>query len=357
MQCYFLPKGFTLVELLVVIAIIGMLIALLLPAVQAAREAARRMQCTNNIKQMSLALHNHHDVKGTFPNDSQKHKIPYGTYTDAMSGTSVTTDEYTDGLTCWAKVFPFMEQSGLSDEINAKISDAVNDVLAGTNGTVVTRGGHTITGTLANNKIPVFLCPSNQTINDPVAGVTSGYYCHYFGNSGALEESADLSQTGTPNPPPPYTYGEYSGSPGGGGKIATNGVIYQNSQTSFASITDGSSNTFAWGEIAWEKYRYSGWNRSTGPTTNSAKAYAAQLPFNYYKKGDPTVMTYPITGFNPVNPTVSQQTSCGAYGSMHPGGLNIGLLDGAIRFVSETIADNIRLGYACGDDGAALSLP
>jgi type II secretory pathway pseudopilin PulG len=341
-----------------VIAIIGVLIALLLPAVQMAREAARRMKCTNNIKQMNLAMHNHHDVKGIFPNDSEKHKIPYGTYTDSLKpDITKTTDEYTDGLTCWAKVFPFMEQSGLSDEINTKISEALNLILAGTDGTVVTRGGHTVSGALAINKIPVFLCPSNPTENDPIAGVASGYYCHYFGNSGALEESADLSETGTPDPPPPYTYGEYGGSPVGGGKIATNGVIYQNSKTSFASITDGSSNTFAWGEIAWEKYGYSGWNRSTGPTTNSAKAYAEQLPFNYYKKGDPTVMTYPITGFNPATPTVSQQTSCGAYGSMHPGGLNIGLLDGSIRFVSETIADNIRLGYACRDDGAVVSLP
>jgi type II secretory pathway pseudopilin PulG len=342
-----------LVELLVVIAIIGVLIALLLPAVQMAREAARRMKCTNNIKQMNLALHNHHDVKGIFPNDSQRYDLS----SPVTFGGTIHTS-YTDGLTCWAKVFPFMEQSGLSDEISAKISDALNAAISGaTTGepTVVTRGGHTITGALAQNKIPVFLCPSNPTVNDPVSGVASGYYCHYFGNSGALEESADLSQT-SDEPPPPYTYGEYGGSPGGGGKIATNGVIYQNSKTSFASITDGTSNTFAWGEIAWEQYRYSGWNRSTGPTTNSAKAYAEQLPFNYYKKSDPTVTTYPITGFTPATPTVSQQTSCGAYGSMHPGGLNIGLLDGSIRFVSETIADNIRLGYACIDDGAAVSL-
>ncbi|MDR2761900.1 MAG: DUF1559 domain-containing protein [Planctomycetaceae bacterium] len=346
--------GFTLVELLVVIAIIGLLIALLLPAVQAAREAARRMSCSNNQKQMSLALHNHHDVNEAFPNDSQRYQLSTPV---VYSGNTYTS--YTDGLTCWAKVFPFMEQTGLSEAINTTIKNAIETAISGAatgEPMVVTRGGHTVTGALAMNKVPTFLCPSNPTVINPVSGVSSGYYCHYFGNSGALEQSADLSQTSA-DPAPPYTYGEYGGSPGGGGKIATNGVIYQNSRISFASITDGSSNTFAWGEIAWEQYRYSGWNRSTGPTTNSAKAYAEQLPFNYFKRGDPTTMTYPITGFNPTTPTVSQQTSCGAYGSKHPGGLNIGLCDGSVRFVSETVENNIRLGYACRDDGAAVSLP
>ncbi|MDR2642342.1 MAG: DUF1559 domain-containing protein [Planctomycetaceae bacterium] len=319
------------------------------------------MKCANNIKQMNLALQNHHDAQNVFPNDSQRYDLSSPVnYTNPLTGSETAYTSYSDGLSCWAKIFPFMEQTGLSEKINTKINEALNVVMSGAatgEPMIVTRGAHTITGTLAQeNKITVFLCPSNLTIyGEP--GVTGGNYCHYFANSGALEESADLSQTGMPNPPPPFTYGEYGGSPGGGGKIATNGVIYQNSNTSFASITDGSSNTFAWGEIAWEKYKYAGWNRSTGPTSNSAKAYAAQLPFNYHKKGDPTVNTYPIIGFNPSNPPVSQQTSCGPYGSQHPGGLNIGNCDGSIRFVNETVADNIRLGYACINDGTAVVLP
>ena len=88
--------GFTLVELLVVIAIIGVLVALLLPAVQAAREAARRMQCTNHVRQLSLSLHNFHDVNGTFP----KHVSPGG----------VT------GVSWLVSVLPFLEQKSLAEQ-------------------------------------------------------------------------------------------------------------------------------------------------------------------------------------------------------------------------------------------------
>jgi prepilin-type N-terminal cleavage/methylation domain-containing protein len=351
MKCYFLPKGFTLVELLVVIAIIGMLIALLLPAVQAAREASRRMKCTNNIKQMNLALHNHHDVKEIFPNDSQKYDLSSPITYDGKTYTN-----YTDGLTCWAKVFPFMEQSGLSDEINAKISDGVNDAISGAvsgEPMVVTRGGHTATIGLALYKIPMFLCPSNEQekkgINTGGPDSADSYTCHYFGNSGALE--AAITSTSK------YTWASASAGPGGGTVAeATNGVIYSNSMTTFSSIIDGSSNMFAWGEISWKMYNYGPWNRSTGASTNSSKAHAEQLPFNYYKRGDTITYTGNVEGTTTTY-TINSQTYYGAYGSMHPGGLNIGLLDGSIRFVSETIADNIRLGYACRDDGAAVSLP
>src|SRR5437660_9676642 len=90
-------RGFTLVELLVVIAIIGVLVALLRPAVQQAREAARRMQCTNNLKQIGIALHNHHDVKLTFPP---------GALNTGHNGTPVYT-------TWTIEILPFMEQQAL----------------------------------------------------------------------------------------------------------------------------------------------------------------------------------------------------------------------------------------------------
>ncbi|MCL2745034.1 MAG: DUF1559 domain-containing protein [Planctomycetaceae bacterium] len=350
-----LRLAFTLVELLVVIAIIGVLIALLLPAVQAAREAARRMQCVNNLKQMGIALHNHHDVKGVFPADSETRFIA-GSW----------NKNWTDGLSCWAKIFPFLEQTGLSDSVTAAISEAINGLSSGTDdGSVTGRGGHTMTGSLAHNKVSVFLCPSNSVIVDPVSGVASGYFCHYYGSSGALKSPVDLSETAADGAVP-YTYGSWWGSPGGGGKQATNGIFWQNSKVDFAAITDGTSNTFAWGEIAWEKYKYCGWNRSTDPTLSASKAYYDLLPFNYHRKvADPTVDTYDLPGqtFSATSelatgkPTVSTAVSAGAYGSHHSGGLNIALCDGSVRFVSETIADIIRIGYACRNDGEAVSLP
>ncbi len=361
-------KAFTLVELLVVIAIIGVLIALLLPAVQMAREAARRMQCHNNVKQMSLALHGHHDVYGSFPADSQTHRL-----SSPITYNGKVYDTYTDGLTCWAKIFPFMEQTGLSDEITSRINDAVNAAVNGAASgepMTVTRGGHTVTGDAALNKVPGFLCPSyaGPLMTDPAVSTTSyGYYCHYFGNSGGLEADADVGVYGnsgghtmTGKTATVFTYRQGAVSPGGGGgPDATNGVMYRDSAITFGAIGDGTSNTFAWGEIAWEGYGYSGWNRSTGPTTNSAKAHAEQVPFNYYKKWrDDRTLTYRVRSFTPAEDVpVDKQSACGAYGSQHPGGLVVGLCDGSVRFVNETADGTVRLRYACRDDGETATLP
>lgn len=99
-------SGFTLVELLVVIAIIGVLIALLLPAVQAAREAARRMQCTNNLKQLGIGMHNHHDTKGLFPPGFR-----------SISETNTSGNWKTSHALGWCVfLLPFMEQNSLYEE-------------------------------------------------------------------------------------------------------------------------------------------------------------------------------------------------------------------------------------------------
>src|SRR6478672_3439320 len=103
--------GFTLIELLVVIAIIGVLIALLLPAVQAAREAARRMQCTNNLKQIGLALHNYHDVHGRFPLGSILVNTPNGAYRQPFL----------------AALLPFLEQRNLYASFNYNLSFQVDE--------------------------------------------------------------------------------------------------------------------------------------------------------------------------------------------------------------------------------------
>ncbi len=102
-------KGFTLVELLVVIAIIGILVALLLPAVQAAREAARRMSCSNNLKQFGLALHNYHDVHKTFPYGTNPHIDP------------AWQTQYPKGSQLF-KLMPFMEQNNIYDLVDFRVS-------------------------------------------------------------------------------------------------------------------------------------------------------------------------------------------------------------------------------------------
>ena len=260
-----------------------------------------------------------------------------------------------------------MEQTGLSDAVTSAINDSIAGAVSGTSTgepMAITRGGHTVTGAIAENKVPAFLCPSYTGPQFTVSGVTVGYYCTYFGNSGGLKADADLDGTGQPLTTDAYTYQKGITSPSGGaGTDATNGVMYLNSEITFAAITDGTSNTFAWGEIAWDRYTYSGWNRSTGPATNSAKAYAEQLPFNYHKKWllDET-LTYHVNDFakgtTPYEDLlVNEQSTCGAYGSQHPIGLVVGLCDGAVRFVSENVTDSIRIRYGCRQDAEPASLP
>ena len=108
MKKWLLRTGFTLVELLVVIAIIGILIALLLPAVQAAREAARRSQCSNNLKQVGLALHNYHDVYRTFPRWA---------YPADCTGAPGGDNSWWTGFTAMTMILPYMEQGAIYDKI------------------------------------------------------------------------------------------------------------------------------------------------------------------------------------------------------------------------------------------------
>src|SRR5437879_1352163 len=102
-----LRRGFTLVELLVVIAIIGVLVALLLPAVQAARESARRMQCSNNLKQLALAAHNFHDVE---------QRLPYNT--QYQGGWDWNYQQNQRSWSCLARMLPYIEQGNLKEQLN-----------------------------------------------------------------------------------------------------------------------------------------------------------------------------------------------------------------------------------------------
>ncbi len=145
-------RGFTLIELLVVIAIIAVLISLLLPAVQSAREAARRAQCTNNLKQLGLALHNYHQAVGTFP---MGNTIGY-----SYVGTQTTWGTFS----AQAQMLPYLEQTPLYNSCNFNW-----DVWYGT--------GASINGTVWNVKVNAFLCPS-----DGKAGMTS--INSYYGSFG-----------------------------------------------------------------------------------------------------------------------------------------------------------------------------
>jgi prepilin-type N-terminal cleavage/methylation domain-containing protein/prepilin-type processing-associated H-X9-DG protein len=215
-------RGFTLIELLVVIAIIAVLIALLLPAVQSAREAARRAQCTNNLKQIALALHNYHSANNTFPPGTS------ATF-NTLNGTSLCMAW--SGWSAQALMLPYLEQTALYNAANFMI-DPINDP-------------QSYNSTAFFTKIAAFLCPSDGNAGS-ASGQTGGPLINnYYASIG----TTDLSRGGTDA----FT-GKHMGTNNGntiqscnGGQGST-GLFYYATAYGLQSVTDGSSNTVAFGE-------------------------------------------------------------------------------------------------------------
>jgi prepilin-type N-terminal cleavage/methylation domain-containing protein/prepilin-type processing-associated H-X9-DG protein len=206
-------RAFTLIELLVVIAIIAVLIALLLPAVQAAREAARRIQCTNNLKQIGLAMHNYHQVNDCFPPGALA-------LFNTKTGTGIANNW---GPSAHARMLNFAEQQGLYNALNFSVG-LFNDPI-----------GTPMNSTVTTTKLNVFLCPSSPTAGWKFQGATAplGQFQapgnNYFASVGSSLEFADQQSKGPPNGVFPYI-----GSLGRPVGIST--------------IIDGTSTTLAFGE-------------------------------------------------------------------------------------------------------------
>jgi prepilin-type N-terminal cleavage/methylation domain-containing protein/prepilin-type processing-associated H-X9-DG protein len=202
-------RGFTLIELLVVIAIIAVLIALLLPAVQAAREAARRAQCVNNLKQIGLAMHNYHDIQGSFPMGSGNclYTLPNG-----YAGKQ--------GLSAHTAMLPQMEQTAVYNAINFSF------------GTDETTGDycHDVNVTAINAQIATFVCPS-----DIVSGDFFPSSNNYFASVGTTTNLIDTSTVTYPTPPPMSL-------------LPTTGMFGFQRVIKIAEIVDGTSNTVAFAE-------------------------------------------------------------------------------------------------------------
>jgi len=240
-------RGFTLVELLVVIAIIGILVALLLPAVQAAREAARRTQCTNNLKQIGLAAHNFHDTFKRFPPGGLVGQTPTGVTPGGKP------PPYQQSVGVLVYLLPFMEMSNVSNRIviNTKVDDAVG--APGVPGNTVPYWADGTTWSIANSSLPMFECPSATPLGNSI-GVIALLYPYgdagsglgtlggeYFPNNGG---GSGLGRT------------NYLGVAGGLGAIPGNGwdpyrgVFWNRSKVYMSQIIDGTSNTLLFGEAA-----------------------------------------------------------------------------------------------------------
>jgi prepilin-type N-terminal cleavage/methylation domain-containing protein len=326
-------RGFTLVELLVVIAIIGVLFALLLPAVQAAREAARRMQCSNHLKQIGIALHNY--------NDTCK-DLPFA---------SATTLNVQDGdwrsHRSWAvALFPFMEQQPLYSELI--FGEAGNfDTLA---------NPKTNLNALNGVVVPNFYCPSNTRgkMREDAAGSVQYKLqkSNYVGIGGTVRNPNDV----TNNIAPAYSLYGYRTFNGTIIAIGNNSGI-SISSIGLEALSDGTSNTIGVSEQSHLVKDSSGnpqdWgasgHRGGGWNGNRSNSWSPNITHIYWT----------INSVCPNNVGCNQPYASNTIiTSPHSGGAQFTVMDGSVRFISETVdLNNVLLRLAARDDRLPVALP
>ena len=315
-------RGFTLVELLVVIAIIGVLVALLLPAVQAAREAARRAQCSNQLKQIALACHNFESAKGHFPAGSVTPIKSSATENCIVSGGSNTKA----GPPWTVLILPYLEEQALFDRFDLEQEFFAHYPGGGR--------GHVGEPNESTQLTPLdkFKCPSNGsfTESDPANS--------YYGVMGG-------------GPLPTAEYGGCS-TKGGQRVYFSNGILFNNSNMRIARITDGTSQTYLLGETIYHQLKVSHpeWYES----------WASSL---YIFPSDSLYLNIAATlvGINALDcdPEVSnchQHVSRG-FGSKHISGCHFAMADGSIHFVNEDIDLLVYQDTGIRDNGGFLKAP
>jgi prepilin-type N-terminal cleavage/methylation domain-containing protein/prepilin-type processing-associated H-X9-DG protein len=291
-------RGFTLIELLVVIAIIGVLIALLLPAVQSAREAARRAQCINNLKQLALGAQNYVDSNGVLPSHNY------------WARPANNPNGYYYGHSVFSAMLPYLEQSQVANAVNYNLPSMG-----------IAQGGGPVHWTVAHLGLSFLWCPSDEVQGSPIdtafygtptANLGLQHHTSYVGNAGTWPSWVDPNSTAFQTQ-----------------QSNMKGVIYQHSSTSLAALRDGTSNTLLFGERAHgilsegDAAFYFWWN--TGYWGDAT--FDTQFPMNAHRKFLPQIQNEGWW-YVPVQ----------AASSFHPGGCNFAFADGSVRFIKETIS-------------------
>jgi prepilin-type N-terminal cleavage/methylation domain-containing protein/prepilin-type processing-associated H-X9-DG protein len=315
-------RAFTLIELLVVIGIIAILIALFMPAVQAARESARRAQCINNLKQIGIALHNYHDAMGVFPPG----------YLSLMD--PVTFDNDGPGWGWLSFSLSQMEQAPIYHTINfvLGIEFPANQ-------------------TARLSVIASFLCPSDAWRMDRFTAVdstTSNLSAGAAICNVASSNYVGSVGSGDPSSLYPYIIDADDGPPG---RDNGNGLFFRNHSIKIAQITDGTSQTFAAGERSQNLSRGT-W---TGAVTNAAVPLVALQGGAGFdpEGGGALVISHTGEGHGPNSP--SGLAHGDQYWSLHAGGANFLFTDGSVRFIKELVGFQIFQALATRAGGELLS--
>ena len=331
-------NAFTLVELLVVIAIIGILIAMLLPAVQAAREAARRIQCSNQLKQLATAFHLHHDAQNHFPTGGWGCQWTG----DADRGFGV------DQPGGWVyNILPYIEQEGLHELPGDGLFDAMTTLQKEK------------AAQLNQTPIATFNCPSRRPAKGYPIGALSTWTCINSSNTnddlmartdyGAVGGWRNLAKpcVGSANPTTLFQVdrNQYTGWFNAEDQN-WNGIVYQRSKVSFDDVTDGTSNQY----IVGEKYLCTDRYQDGEDSSDNETMYVGD-------DRDTIINTSPDLDWDmPLQDTPGLGRRFG-FGSAHPGGFNAAFCDGSVKTISYEIEQYVNSRLGSRADGETVSAP